>query len=84
MTELIRQYESDIEQIRGRITVLKVRCRARSYEEDDSLRERIGLLEEEVRELMYSLALMRRTMEPKPVNPSFAALMAEAAGDAAC
>ena len=81
MTELIKQYERDIELIRGRITELK---ESGIPDEAGSLRDRIELLQTEMYELMYSAALMRKETGPKPITPSTAALMAKASGDAAC
>ena len=83
MTELIRQYEKDIELIRGRITELKEKSRTQSSTEDGSLHDRIELLRDEMYELMYSAALMRKVTGPKPITPSAAALM-KGVGDAAC
>lgn len=80
MTELIRQYERDISLLRGRLAEL--RERAAHGGEDDALRERTELLQQEMYELMYQTAVMRRRAGPKPVTPSLAALTR--AGDAAC
>ena len=84
MTELIRQYERDIETIRRRITELKQRSVSSRSDDEGSLRDRIELLQDEMYELMYSAALMKRVTGPKPITPSSAALLAKAAGDAAC
>ena len=84
MTELIKQYERDIELIRGRIAELKMKEREQCGPEDGSLRDRIELLRDEMYELMYSAALMRRVTGPKPITPSTAALLLKEVGDAAC
>ena len=84
MTELIRQYEKDIELIRGRIKELKTEAGSvTNADNEGSLRDRIELLQTEMYEMMYETAVMRRKTEPKPITPSMAARMA-AAGDAAC
>ncbi|MBR4554756.1 MAG: hypothetical protein IKO27_04090 [Ruminococcus sp.] len=82
MTELIKEYERQIEAVRRRSAELKRRMLLTTdIDEINSLRSRTELLEEEMYELMYSAALMRRNVAPKPITPSFAARMA---GDAAC
>ncbi len=84
MKELIRQYEHDIETIRGRIAQLKEDSRRRmDTDELNELRSRTELLETEMYEMMYSAALMRRITAPKPPSPSYAARQTAAAGDAA-
>ena len=85
MTKLIRQYERDINALRGRLEVLRELAKRGGIDERQELQRRIELIQTELYELMYQTARMRSIAGPKPITPSLAARRRTfPGGDAAC
>ena len=86
MEKLIIQYEKEIAGLRVRKAELEGLCRTGG--DTDSLARRIELIQDEITDMMYSVMLMRRWLEPVRPSPSVSATNSRRdtvpEGDAAC